>query len=171
MSEMEWISEEELMSGLCRKEKKMYSYLYTKYSAVIFGTIYRIVKQKELAERVFQEFFHQLSDHLSTHCSPEQKLLVSLLHLARNCSFKAIGMQAVEHPVPLGTDFFVQVNQSQAAHHSPPFNYKLVDSVFFEGAHHVELASSLNIAPSAVKHELRVALNAFREPHVYTNAS
>ena len=51
------ISEENLIVGLNQKDLESLNYLYDHYSAALYGIVFRIVKNADVAEEVLQDVF------------------------------------------------------------------------------------------------------------------
>lgn len=65
-------------------------YFYDKYSAALYGTIYRITNNRHLAEECLTTTFVTAWDKIGTFSEAGSSLLSWLLRIARQCALEAI---------------------------------------------------------------------------------
>ena len=60
-------TEEELVALLQNEDQSAFAYLYDNYSGALYGIIYRMLEDKELAEDILQEAFVKIWNNMATY--------------------------------------------------------------------------------------------------------
>ena len=90
MPEIKKYSEEELVYLLRNRDQSAFSYLYDNYSGALFGVIYKILEDKELAEDILQEAFVKIWNNFSNYDSVKGRLFTWMLNITRNLTIDTI---------------------------------------------------------------------------------
>jgi RNA polymerase sigma factor (sigma-70 family) len=73
-----------LVEGLRAKRQSSLDYLYDHYSSAMYGIIFRIVKNEDVAEEVMQDVFLKIWDKIDAYDSSKGRLFTWMLNIARN---------------------------------------------------------------------------------------
>jgi DNA-directed RNA polymerase specialized sigma24 family protein len=147
------------IAGLIRqRDPKGYKLLYKNYSAVLFGTIIRIITDKAIAGDVLNEVFEKICNNIDQYRADQLKFLTWILQLARSVS---VDYLCVVKDQSITGGFF----ENQKAAISVIGNIELVmmpvnDEVgiinmVLQGYKAEEIAQKLNMAVGAVKINIR----------------
>ena len=90
MFQVKKYSEDELVSLLQNKDAQAFNYLYDNYSGALYGIIYKMVENKELAEDILQEVFVKIWNNFSNYTNTKGRLFTWMLNVARNSSIDAV---------------------------------------------------------------------------------
>jgi len=172
------LSEEELVLGLRNREKIAVEALYDMYSSSLYGVIFRIVNDTELAEDILQETFVKIWQSFSGYSAEKGRLFTWMVNIARNLSIDKVRSKdfrnqnknqdlentvnlideqnnTVYKPELLGIKDLVQKLR--------PEQKSILDLVYFKGYTHVEVADELGIPLGTVKTRLRMAIQELRK--------
>ncbi|MEO9801707.1 MAG: sigma-70 family RNA polymerase sigma factor [Reichenbachiella sp.] len=78
------ILETELVSLLINKDEKGFEYLYTNYSAALYGVISRMVVDQDIADELLQDAFLKIYHKIDSFDADKGKLFTWMLNLTRN---------------------------------------------------------------------------------------
>jgi RNA polymerase sigma-70 factor, ECF subfamily len=78
------VSDTKLMEGIARKDQRAFSFLYDRYSAVLFAAILNIVRTRAEAEDVLQEVFMEAWNGASKFDREKKVAYGWLMTIARN---------------------------------------------------------------------------------------
>ena len=90
MPEIKKYSEEELIYLLKNRDQSAFSYLYDNYSGALFGIIYKMLEDRELAEDVLQESFLKIWNNFSIYDSLKGRLFTWMLNITRNLTIDTV---------------------------------------------------------------------------------
>ena len=90
MLQVKKYSEDELVSLLQNKDAQAFSYLYDNYSAALYGIIYKMVEEKELAEDILQEAFVKIWNSFASYNNTKGRLFTWMLNVARNLTIDTL---------------------------------------------------------------------------------
>ena len=166
------------MLGLRNREKIAVEALYDMYSSSLYGVIFRIVNDTELAEDILQETFVKIWQSFSGYSAEKGRLFTWMVNIARNLSIDKVRSKdfrnqnknqdlentvnlideqnnTVYKPELLGIKDLVQKLR--------PEQKSILDLVYFKGYTHVEVADELGIPLGTVKTRLRMAIQELRK--------
>jgi len=164
--------------GLRNREKIAVEALYDMYSSSLYGVIFRIVNDTELAEDILQETFVKIWQSFSGYSAEKGRLFTWMVNIARNLSIDKVRSKdfrnqnknqdlentvnlideqnnTVYKPELLGIKDLVQKLR--------PEQKSILDLVYFKGYTHVEVADELGIPLGTVKTRLRMAIQELRK--------
>jgi len=172
------ISEEQLILLLKQKDKRALVHLYDHYGKALFGVVYRIVNNQELAEEVLQSSFEKIWDKAHQYNASKGRLFTWMLNIARNTAIdktrsrefqqkiktntfeEHVNMIAQSKTVELAVDaldlkkFTNQLDENQR---------NIIDLIYFQGYSQSETAKKLDIPLGTVKSRVRSAILSLRK--------
>ena len=83
-------TEDELVLLLKNKEQHAFNYLYDNYSPALYGIIYKMVENKELAEDILQDTFIKIWNNFSNYDSIKGRLFTWMLNITRNLTIDSL---------------------------------------------------------------------------------
>lgn len=171
------ISEENLIVGLNQKDLESLNYLYDHYSAALYGIVFRIVKNADVAEEVLQDVFLKIWDKIESYDSSKGKLFTWMLNIARNQAIdKTRSREMNKGRKTDDIDYLVNKidNQESAEQKVDTIGLKellnklpeqqrfIVNQLYLEGYTQSEVAEEFNIPLGTVKTRLRLAMIELR---------
>ncbi len=178
MSQLKKYSESELVSLLQNHDKQAFKYLYDNYSATLFGIIYRMVEDKELAEDILQEAFIKIWNNFTNYDSIKGRLFTWMLNITRNLTIdtlrskgykKQSKIQNTENSVDnfadnsSGADRFDSLGIRKHLAHLKNDQKHIIDLAYFSGFTQDEIAKQLSIPLGTVKTRMRTAIIELRK--------
>jgi RNA polymerase sigma-70 factor (ECF subfamily) len=170
--------EAEFVTHLLSKDKKSFGLLYDNYSNALFGIIFRIVQNDELAEDILQDVFLKIWDNAHIYDSKKSRLFTWMLNIARNASIdylrsKQGKVDKKNYSIDLVKNIYEKPNHSNTScdniglkklvDNLKPDQKEIIDLAFFEGYTHPEIAEKLQIPLGTVKTKCRAAINSLRK--------
>ena len=178
MLQVKKYSEDELVSLLQNKDVVAFSYLYDNYSAALFGIIYKMVENKELAEDILQEVFVKIWNSFSSYNSSKGRLFTWILNITRNFVIdtlrsksykKQVKIQGYENSVDnfiensSGTGQFDSLGIRRHLTRLKDDQKQIIDLAYFAGFTQEEIAKQLSIPLGTVKTRMRTAIMELRK--------
>jgi len=172
-----------LVNSLKKKERLAYETLYGMYAPVLFGVIYKIVREQALAEDLLSEAFVRIIGAIEQYDSSRGRLYTWMVNIVRNLSFdklKSKDFRNVTKNCSLTQTNTVLNNYSttfnpshmdlkQITYRLAPEERYLIYLAFFKGYTHHEIASEYNIPLGTVKTRIRTAILKLRIIFGYFN--
>lgn len=169
-------TEQHLVDLLKKKDQHVLSILYDKYGQALFGVIYRIVKNQQIAEEVLQTSFFKIWSKGANYDPKKGRLFTWMLNIARNTAIDSTRSKAYKEGLKSDTldinkidkginnelktdliglsDFTKHLNKEQKA---------VIDLIYFRGYSHTETAKELNMPLGTVKSKVRAAIKLLRK--------
>lgn len=178
MQEVKKYSEEELIYLLKNRDQAAFSYLYDNYSAALFGVIYKMVENKEVAEDVLQEAFIKIWNNFSNYDNLKGRLFTWMLNLTRNLTIdtlrskgykKQSKIQNSENPVNNIADKTNTAESFDALGIRKQLTLlkndqrAILDLAYFGGLTQEEISKTLDIPLGTVKTRMRTAIIELRK--------
>ena len=172
------LSENDLISGIRNKQRLASEALYDMYSASLYGVIYRIVPDEDLAQDILQETFIKVWNSFSLFDDTKGRLFTWMVNIARNLSIDKLRSkdyrnnsknQDIENTVNLIDEKRNTALNPDAlgikdlVERLKPEQKTILDLVYFRGYTHVEAAEELNLPLGTVKTRLRMAIITLRK--------
>ena len=161
------MSEQELVQGLRKRDRKVQRLLYQKYSPLLFGLTKRYVRNREDAEDVLVEALFKIMtkvDKYSGSGSFEgwmRRVMVNecLMFLRRVHNFNLrVALEDVDAPEPANIVDELAAQEILALLDELPTGYRTVFNLFvLEGYKHREIAEQLGISINTSKSQLILA--------------
>ncbi|MEO6330865.1 MAG: sigma-70 family RNA polymerase sigma factor [Ginsengibacter sp.] len=171
-------NEEELVALLQHKDAQAFSYLYDNYCAAIFGVIYKIVEDKELAEDILQEAFVKIWNNFSAYDSIKGRLFTWMLNIARNLTIDTLRSKEYKKQDKIynnkinvndfedksgNAERFDSLGIRKHLAHLKNDQKQIIDLAYFSGFTHEEIAKQLSIPLGTVKTRMRAAIFELRK--------
>ena len=171
-------SEEELVFALQQQDQQAFSYLYDNYSGAIFGLIFKMVNDKELAEDILQETFVKIWNNFLQYDSQKGRLFTWMLNLSRNLTIDTMRSKGYKKQKQIREDDNSVNNISENSNASARFDAlgvrkqllqlkgdqrKIIDLSYFGGFTQEEISAQLGIPLGTVKTRMRAAILELRK--------
>ena len=176
--EVKKYSEEELVLALQQKDQQAFSYLYDNYSGALFGLIYKMVNDKELAEDILQEAFVKVWNNFSNYDNVKGRLFTWMINLTRNLTIDTLRSKGFKKQSKIRSDENSVNNLSDSTHAAEKFDAMgirkqltflkadqklLIDLAYFGGLTQDEISKQLGIPLGTVKTRMRAAILELRK--------
>ena len=177
MSQLKKYSESELVSLLQNHDKQAFKYLYDNYSATLFGIIYRMVEDKELAEDILQEAFIKIWNNFTNYDRIKGKLFTWMLNITRNLTIDTLRSKGYKKQRKIrntensiynfvdnssGAERFDSLGIRKHLAHLKINQKQIIDLAYFSGFTQDEIAKQLSIPLGTVKTRMRTAIIELR---------
>lgn len=178
MVEVKKYSEEELIFALQQQDRQAFSYLYDNYCGALFGLVYKMVNDKELAEDILQEAFVKIWNNFSNYDSAKGRLFTWMLNLARNLTIDTLRSKGYKKQSKIRSDENSVNNFSDNAHAAEKFDAMgirkqltllnsdqklIIDLAYFGGLTQDKISKQLSIPLGTVKTRMRTAILELRK--------
>jgi RNA polymerase sigma-70 factor, ECF subfamily len=152
------------------------SMLYDKYAGALFGTIFRVVQSKELAEEVLQDTFTKAWRNIDSYDTTKGRLYTWLINIARNTAIDATRAKNYKQQNQSLDTVVNTIDAQQSTSLNPDTldiqrlteklapEYKvLIDLIYFQGFTQAEAAEHLTMPIGTVKTRLRAAMAMLKQ--------
>jgi RNA polymerase sigma factor (sigma-70 family) len=171
-------SEDELVSLLQNRDVQAFSYLYDNYCGALYGIIYKMVEDKELAEDILQESFVKIWNNFSNYNNAKGRLFTWMLNITRNLAIdtlrskgykKQAKIQGYENSVDnlventASTERFDSLGVRNHLARLKNDQKQIIDLAYFSGFTQEEIAKQLSIPLGTVKTRMRTAIMELRK--------
>ncbi len=171
-------NEEELVSSLKNGDQSAFGYLYDHYSGALYGIIFRIVNNNELAEDILQEAFVKIWDNFQSYDASKGRLFTWMLNITRNLSIdtlrgksykKQTKIQSTENAVNDAAnntnenDRFDALGIRKQVSLLKEDQKQIIDLAYFEGFTQKEISQKLAIPLGTVKTRMRTAISELKK--------
>ncbi len=178
MEEVKKYSEEELVVALQQQDQSAFSYLYDNYSGALFGLIYKMVNDKELAEDILQEAFVKIWNNFSNYDNAKGRLFTWMINLTRNLTIDTLRSKGYKKQSKIRSDENSVNNLSDNTHAAEKFDAmgirkqltlltndqkQIIDLAYFGGFTQDEISKQLGIPLGTVKTRMRAAILELRK--------
>ncbi|GHE23341.1 RNA polymerase sigma factor [Sphingobacterium griseoflavum] len=181
MSPIHYLSEDDLISLLKKRDQRAFNYLYDNYSGALYGVVIRIVLHKNYAEEVIQDIFVKIWNHVELFNQEKGRLYTWMINIARNTSIDYIKSRRVQNEqknqsLPdvvhsSETHRYADMNQMESVDFIgmsdvlgklKPDLRRLIQMAYYEGYTQQEISDNLEIPLGTVKTRIRAALLQLR---------
>lgn len=165
------------MKRLQAKDKSALELLYDNYSGALYGVIFRVLKNEDIAEEVLQDVFLKIWDRFDQYDPTKGKLFTWMLNIARNQAIdktrskeiskdqKTRGIENVVSRIDSRESVEQKVEDigvKDIIKNLPDDQQFVVEYLYFKGYSQSELAEEFNIPLGTVKTRLRLAMQSLR---------
>lgn len=172
-----FMSQEEIVTLLLKKDDKAYSTLYDMYAKSLFAVIINLINDREEAEDVLQEVFIKIWKNIDTYNESKGRFYTWMINIARNSAIDKLRSKNFNKSKKnLSTDNFVHLldesNKSvfkidaigiqEFIQKLKPKCIALIDLLFFKGYTQQEASEALEIPLGTVKTQNRNCINDLR---------
>jgi RNA polymerase sigma factor (sigma-70 family) len=165
-------TEELLVQRLRDRDEAAMTIFYEKYSAALYGVIFRIVKKEEIAEDVLQEAMVKIWHSFSSYDADKGRLFTWVMNVCRNLAIDKIRsrqyrvgsrMQPIEESAALRqaaepTFRPEHIGLQEITRQLNPDQQQIVDLLYFGGFTQSEVAEELSLPLGTVKTRARAAI-------------
>ena len=178
MVEIKKYSENELVFALQQRDSQAFSYLYDNYSGALFGLIYKMINDKELAEDILQEAFVKIWNNFSSYDTVKGRLFTWMINLTRNLTIDTLRSKGYKKQSKIRSDENSVNNLSDGTQVAEKFDAmgirkqltflksdqrEIIDLAYFGGLTQDEISKSLDIPLGTVKTRMRAAILELRK--------
>jgi RNA polymerase sigma-70 factor, ECF subfamily len=169
-------ADETIIELLRSRNAEGVSMLYDKYSGALFGTIFRVVQSKELAEEVLQDTFTKAWRNIDSYDTTKGRLYTWLINIARNTAIDATRAKNYKQQNQSLDNVINTIDAQQSTSINPDTldiqrlteklapEYKvLIDLIYFQGFTQAEAAEHLTMPLGTVKTRLRAAMAMLKQ--------
>ncbi len=172
------MEEDELVKGLKAKSISAFEYLYDQYKNAIYGVIYKVVNDEEIANDLLQEIFMKIWKNIQSYDSKKGRLYTWMLNVARNRSIDFLrskefnksrqtnSMDDSVYAVESSNSTTMQVDHiglEKFLDELKPEYRAIIDLAYFKGHTQEEIAEILEIPLGTVKTRSRAAIQKLRK--------
>jgi RNA polymerase sigma-70 factor (ECF subfamily) len=165
-------TEELLVQRLRDRDEAAMTIFYDKYSAALYGVIFRIVKKEEIAEDVLQEAMVKIWHSFGSYDADKGRLFTWVMNVCRNLAIDKIRsrqyrvgsrMQPIEESAALRqaaepTFRPEHIGLQEMTRKLNPEQQQIVDLLYFGGFTQSEVAEELSLPLGTVKTRARAAI-------------
>jgi len=169
--------ESQIVQLLKASDQKAIELIYKNYSDALYGVVYRIVNDEQIAEDVMQESFVKIWKNASAYNPELSRLFTWLVNICRNTSIDQVRLKGYRKSSQIRKDENAVINKaSDSTAHQPehiglkelihklkPEQKELIELAYFEGYTQQELADELSIPIGTVKTRMRAAIIELRK--------
>jgi DNA-directed RNA polymerase specialized sigma24 family protein len=149
------ISDQQLISLLSNPDSGWAGVLYDNYAAVLYGVIFRIVRNESVAEDLLHDAFQQIQSSIQQYDPMRGKLFLWMINICRTLALNNASKTGSSQPHG--------VTISRGVTDKLEVDYKvMIDLLFIQGYSQVEVADELNIPLGTVKSRSRAAIQRLR---------
>ena len=169
--------EMDLVSMLQSGKEEAFGKLYDNYSALMFGTIVRIVGERREAENLLQDCFVKVWQHIGRYDFEKGRLATWLINIARNTAIdftrsKYFSQKSknqnldflVSSDAPRSATVFAveTLGLRQLVDKLTPVCREVIEWMYFDGYTQQEIAENFGIPLGTVKSRTRLAIKELR---------
>lgn len=174
---MQFANESDLVKSLQLGDEKAFGVLYEKYSALLFGILYRIVNDHREVEHLLQDCFVKIWQNIGKYDSSKGRLATWLINIARNQAIdftrsKYFNQKQKNQPIEnfvhaVGTEHSTRthidvIGLVQLVQKLPATSRQIIEWLYFEGYTQQEISDTFDIPLGTVKSRTRLAISTLR---------
>jgi RNA polymerase sigma-70 factor (ECF subfamily) len=159
------------------KDKSALEFLYDHYSGALYGVVFRILRNEDIAEEVLHDIFLKIWDKIDQYDSAKGKLFTWMINIARNQAIdktrskeiskdqKTRGIENVVNKIDARGYIEQRVEDigvKDIIKNLPDEQQFVVEYLYFKGYSQSELAEEFDIPLGTVKTRLRLAMQNLR---------
>lgn len=155
-----------------------FNYLYKNYSAVLYGTILKIVHDEDTAQDVMQEAFVKIWHNIGQYDSGKGRIYTWMLNIARNSAIDKLRSKGeiMKGKIQTGEEVVNNLAATQKTEQQTdtiglrsmvaglrPEYHSIVDLAYYKGYTLDEISKTLDVPLGTVKTRMRAAMKQLRE--------
>lgn len=170
------IDEKDLVARLRTGEQEAFGMLYDRYSAAIYGVVFRIIQSDAAAEDILQESFIKIWRSFTQYDESKGRLFTWMLNIARNLAidnYRSINRNPTQNQTATLDVDSVDIEHNcsfnpnviglrELVNTLKPDQIEIIEQLYYRGLTHTEAAEEINIPLGTVKTRLHSALKALR---------
>ena len=165
------------MQRLKSKDKSALEFLYDHYSGALYGVVFRILRNEDIAEEVLHDIFLKIWDKIDQYDPAKGKLFTWMINIARNQAIdktrskeiskdqKTRGIENVVNKIDsrgYNEQRVEDIGVKDIIKNLPDEQQFVVEYLYFKGYTQSELAEEFDIPLGTVKTRLRLAMQTLR---------
>ena len=177
LAKLKYMSQEELLVLIYKKDERAFTYLYDMYSKSLFSVINVLIKNREEAEDVLQDVFVKIWKNIDSYHESKGRFYTWILNIARNTSIDKLRSKNFNNSQKnLSSDNFVNyfedsskladkvdtIGLQEFVKRLKPKCIQIIDLLFFKGYTQQEASDELAIPLGTVKTQNRNCINDLR---------
>lgn len=178
MSLPKQINEDHLVTRIQAKESDAFSYLYDNYCGAIYGIIFRIINDEDVAEEVLQDSFLKFWGKIDQYDSSKGRLFTWMANISRNLSIDKLRSKEIKK-VAKTSNIETYVSGIERAHlneqHVDTIGLKealsslreeekfILEMAYFKGYTQSEISDEFDLPLGTVKTRLRMGMKNLRK--------
>lgn len=154
-----------------------YNYLYDNFSDALYGIIFNIVQDEEIANDLLQDSFVKIWKNISSYDSSKGRLYTWMLNICRNTALDALRSKGFKMRNKI-QNWEDSVNEFKTSSESmnidtiglkkavdllKPEHRQIIDILYFQGYTQVEASEVLNMPLGTVKTRVKIALREIKK--------
>lgn len=170
--------EEELIQLLKSGERPAFEYLYDNYSGALFGIIFKMINDQQLAEDVLQEAFVKIWNNFSAYDASKGRLFTWMVNLVRNLTIDTIRSKSYKKQAKIQRSDIAVDYLANNANENEKFDSlgiraqvkllkqdqkQIIDLAYFDGFTQEEISKKLGIPLGTVKTRMRAAISVLKK--------
>lgn len=155
-----------------------FNYLYKNYSAVLYGTILKIVNDEETAQDVLQEAFIKIWGNIAQYDASKGRIYTWMLNVCRNAAIDKLRSKGeiMKAKIQTGDDIVNTIRSTQQTEQQTdtiglrsmvaslrPEYHSIVELAYYKGYTLDEISKTLDVPLGTVKTRMRAAMKELRE--------
>ncbi len=172
------IDQEQLVSQLREKQADAFTYLYDNYSGAIYGAIFRIINDEDVAQEVLQDAFMKFWDKIDQYDSSKGRFFTWMINISRNLAIDKLRSKEMKRAGKTNNiETYVTNIERERLHHLNVDGIGLKETlsslreeektilelVYFKGYTQSEISDEFDIPLGTVKTRLRMGLKNIRK--------
>jgi RNA polymerase sigma-70 factor (ECF subfamily) len=172
------IAEPEIIAGLLARDKSKLSYLYDHYAGALYGVIFRILPQHDVAEEVLQDVFLKIWEKIDTYDSQKGKLFTWMVNIARNQAIDKTRSKEINKEKKTGTleNSVLSIHKTHTVEAAvegigvrevlaklPDEQRFVIEQHYLKGYTQSEISDEFNLPLGTVKTRMRLAMMELRK--------
>ncbi|WP_425389876.1 RNA polymerase sigma factor [Ekhidna sp.] len=172
------IDQDQLVAQLRAKQSDAFSYLYDNYSAAIYGSITRIIKDEDVATEVLQDAFMKFWDKIDQYDSSKGRFFTWMVNISRNLAIDKLRSKEMKKVGKTDNiETYVTGIERDKLNHMQVDSIGLketltslrdeerfiLEMVYFKGYTQSEISDEFDIPLGTVKTRLRMGLKNMRK--------
>ncbi len=171
-------NEDSLVLGLKSRNRAAYNYLYDNYNKALYGVIFRIIGNEELANDALQESFVKIWKNIDQYQESKSSIYTWMLNICRNTAIDEMRSKGFRKSLQNDSIEDVAQKADEVNQHSPKTDQiglkdlvsklksehqVLIDKIYFEGYTQEEVSAEFQIPLGTVKTRIRAAIQNLRQ--------
>jgi RNA polymerase sigma-70 factor (ECF subfamily) len=171
-------TEEQLVALLRGGSREAFNYVYKNYSAVLYGTILKIVRDEETAQDVLQEAFVKIWSNIGQYDASKGRIYTWMLNISRNAAIDKLRSKGeiMKAKIQTGDDVVNTIRTTQKTEQQTdaiglrsmvaslrPEYHSIVELAYYKGYTLDEISKTLDVPLGTVKTRMRAAMKQLRE--------
>ena len=168
----------ELIASLQKKDKKAFEEIYRMYADNVYGIVYNIVRDHEIAEELTQDVFLKVWSKIDSYSEKKGRFFTWILNIARNSAIdKTRSKNFKKSSQNLSSENFVDIIEDKNNYAAKvdsigikkfinglePLCKKVIDLLFFKGYTQKEASEELEIPLGTIKTRNRICIDKLKK--------